>query len=268
MTTTDVAVTSSAPPGPPPEPRVRLWQWQLLVVVVGVGLWQAGVSTGVLSEQVFPEPLGVLRWTWEWHASGASLPDLSATLTAVALGYATGVLAGALVATLLVFVPFLGRVFDPFMGLINGVPKIVLAPLFILVFGLGLSSKVATAALLVFVVSYFNFAGGLRSINRIYIDHVRCLGAARAQMARYLYVPAMATWTVTTLRVALSFAFLGVVVGEFVSSSEGLGRVIKVSASLLEQERLFGAFLTLAVLAACIDRVLVAIERKASAWKL
>jgi NitT/TauT family transport system permease protein len=256
----------------PTEPEVtrapRNWPWQLLVFAAFVVVWHLGVHTGLLSRRSFAEPTEVFAWMWDWHSSGASLPHLGFTLAAAGMGYLAGIVLGASVAALFVFVSFLGRVFNPFMALVNGIPKIVLAPLLVLVFGLGLESKVATAALLVFFASFFNFSGGLRSVNRVLIDNTKSMGASRLQMATSLYLPAMVAWTISTLRVGIAFALLGVVVGEFVGASEGIGWNIKLAGELNQPERLLGALITLGLIAAVVDRVLVVVERRFSQWKL
>lgn len=254
------------------EPEVRRaprnWPWQVLVFAAFVAVWHLGVQAGLLSRRSFAEPAEVFAWMWDWHSSGASLPHLAFTLSAAGMGYLVGIVLGATVAALFVFVPFLGRVFNPFMALVNGIPKIVLAPLLVLVFGLGLQSKVATAALLVFFASFFNFSGGLRSVNRVLIDNTKSMGASRLQMTTSLYLPAMVAWTISTLRVGIAFALLGVVVGEFVGASEGIGWTIKLAGELSQPERLLGALITLGLLAAVVDRVLVVVERRFSQWKL
>lgn len=246
----------------------RNWPWQLVVFAVFVAAWHLGVHTGLLSRRSFAEPAQVFAWMWDWHATGASLPHLGFTLSAAGLGYLVGIVLGASVAALFVFVPFLGRVLNPFMALVNGIPKIVLAPLLVLVFGLGLQSKVAVAALLVFFASFFNFSGGLRSVNQVLIDNTRSMGASRLQMTTSLYLPAMVTWTISTLRVGIAFALLGVVVGEFVGSNQGIGWTIRLAGELTQPDRLLGALITLGLIAAVIDRLLVSVERRYSQWKL
>jgi sulfonate transport system permease protein len=265
-TRTDELPTEAAEPAVRRAPRN--WPWQLLVFAAFVAVWHLGVASGLLSRRSFAEPADVFAWMWDWHSSGASLPHLGFTLSAAGMGYLVGIVLGASVAALFVFVPFLGRVFNPFMALVNGIPKIVLAPLLVLVFGLGLESKVATAALLVFFASFFNFSGGLRSVNRVLIDNTRSMGANRWQMTTTLYLPAMVAWTIATLRVGIAFALLGVVVGEFVGASEGIGWNIKLAGELNQPERLLGALITLGLVAAVVDRVLVVVERRFSQWKL
>ncbi|MFC5290369.1 ABC transporter permease [Actinokineospora guangxiensis] len=274
MTRTAERNASPGEPGGPStdEPTVakapRSWPWQLVVFAAFLAVWHVGVQAGWLSRRSFAEPGQVLAWMWEWHSTGESLPHLGFTLSAAAMGYLVGIALGSTIAVLFFFVPFLGRVFNPFMALVNGIPKIVLAPLLVLVFGLGLESKIATAGLLVFFASYFNFSGGLRSVNQVLIDNTRAMGASTPQMATSLYVPALVAWTISTLRVGIAFALLGVVVGEFVGSNQGVGWNIRLAGELAEPERLLGALITLGLIAALVDRLLVGVERRYSQWKL
>lgn len=253
---------------PAPQRRSRVWHFRILIGVGVLVAWHAAVVWGDLPRTAFAPPAEVLHWAWEWHSSGDSLPHVQATLLAAMAGYLVGVTLGGLVAALFTAVPFLGRVFDPFMALINGVPKIVLAPFLVLVFGLGVSSKVAVAALLVFVASFFTLASGLKSVDRRLLDNARVLGASRFAVVRTVYAPAMFTWVVSTLRIGLGFALLGVVVGEFVGGIEGLGWNIKLAGELAQPERMFGAMLTLALIAVVIDQLLTVAERRGARWRL
>lgn len=247
--------------------RRGVWHWQLLVAVVIVALWQLGSSTGALSARAFAPPADVLSWMWQWHSSGDSIPHVLATVSAAFLGYLVGVLLGVIVATTFVVLPFVERVFDPFMALINGIPKIVLAPFLVLVFGLGVSSKVAVAALLVFVASFFTLSNGLKSVDRYMLNNARVLGAGRIALIRTVYAPAMLTWVVSTLRIGIGFAMLGVVVGEFVGATQGIGWNIKLAGELSEPDRMLGAMLTLGLIAVCLDRLLTLAEKRGTAWR-
>jgi NitT/TauT family transport system permease protein len=246
----------------------RVWLWRI-VSVAGFGLaWAALLESGLLSRHSFAGPIETLEWFWSWHASGDSLTHLASTLTAAAMGYLIGLLLGAAVAALFVFVRGFESVLDPYMAVVNGIPKIIIAPFVVAVFGLGIWSKVTVAALLVFFVSFFNLVNGLKSVNRALINNLRVLGASHWRMATDLYVPAVFSWAMTTLRIGVGFALIGVIVGEFVGSTHGVGHVIKVAGELNEPARLLGALLTLFIFSILIDRLFSNIERRFSRWDI
>lgn len=246
----------------------RLWPWWLASTAAAIGFWQIAIISGLLSERSFSRPADVGRWLWEWHSSGDSLRELSFTLQGAMAGYVLGVASGSLVALLFVAVPWIAEVMDPFMAMFNGIPKVVIAPFLITAFGFGLASKIAVSVLLVFFVAFFNIYAGLKSVDRAMVNNVRALGGSRWRLAKDLYLPAIVSWAMSTLRLGVGFALVGVVVGEFVGSTRGVGRLIKVAGDLAQPDALIGGLITLAVVAGVIDRALVVVERRFSKWTL
>lgn len=246
----------------------RLWGWRLLSLVALVALWALAVAAGLVSARLFAGPVEVAGWLWGWVASGDAVRHVWATLSAALLGYVVGFGIGALVASIFAFLPLLGEVFDPYMAILNGIPKIVIAPLAVLVFGLGIGSKVALAALLVFFVTFFAIYNGLRSVDRALVANLTVLGAGRWRMALDLYLPAILTWAFSAMRLSVGFALVGVIVGEFVGASEGVGWTIKIAGEQNVPERLLGGLVALGIIAAVLDTALSGAERRTSAWRV
>src|SRR4029078_888826 len=122
--------------------------------------------------------------------------------------------------------PFVAAVFDPYIKMLNAVPRVVLAPLFLLWLRLGLWARVALAVTLVFFVMFFNTYQGVRDADRVLIDNVRMLGASERQLVRHVLIPSALTWISSSLQTSLGFAMVGAVVGEYLGSTSGLGYVI------------------------------------------
>lgn len=258
---------STDSPRSPKGPDARsehIWLWRLVSLVAFFAIWTAAVEFGVISQRLFATPLEAFSWLIDWFVSGRAWTHLSATVQGALYGAIAGLVLGALVAALFAFVPLIAQVMDPFMAIVNGVPKIVIAPLVILIFGLGMPSKVAIAGLLVFFVTFFNLYSGLTSVDRRLIANLRILGARRRHMLIDLYLPAIVTWIFATLRISIGFALIGVIVGEFVGSTRGVGWTIKVSSEQLLPDQLFGALIALAIVAVIVDVGLSRVERRFS----
>jgi NitT/TauT family transport system permease protein len=246
-------------------PAVLWWIGTAAVIVV---LWQVAVDTGALSRRSFSTPGEVIRSFWEWHSSGDSLSHLSFTLRAVAAGYLLGVVLGAGVALVFFTQPIIGEIFDPFMAILNGVPKVIIAPPMVLLLGLGIVSKIAVAITLVFFLAFFNILGGLKSVDRSLINNLKVLGASGRDMVVDLYLPAIIAWVMSALRLGIGFAFAGVIVAEFMGSESGLGLTMKYAGERFQPSLLIAALVTLALVAAIVDRMLAVVEQRFSRWKV
>lgn len=246
----------------------HLWLWRVATITAFAAVWALAMAAGWLSHRLFVGPLEVLGWLAGWIASGEAFGHVWTTVSAALLGYAIGFLLGAVVASMFVALPIFGEVFDPYMAILNGIPKIVIAPLMVLVFGLGMGSKVALAALLVFFVTFFSIYNGLRSVDRALIANLKVLGASRFRMALDLYIPAILTWAFSAMRLSVGFALVGVIVGEFVGATAGVGWTISIAGQQNDPARLLGGLVALALIAAVVDTVLSGAERRTSVWRV
>ena len=143
--------------------------------------------------------------------------------------------------------------------MLNAVPRVVLAPLFLLWFGLGIWSKVALAVTLVFFVMFFNTYQGVRDADRVLIDNVRMLGASERQLVRHVLIPSALTWIFSSLQTSLGFAMVGAVVGEYLGATRGLGYVISQAEGTFDTTGVFAGMTVLAV-------VVVVGARECRAW--
>ena len=163
--------------------------------------------------------------------------------------------------------PFLAELLEPVMILLNAMPRVILAPLFVIWLGIGLASKVALAFVLVAVLIFFAVYGGIRDVDRRLIERVQTLGGGRWALLREVYLPSVTAWIMGNLKVAVGFAFTGAVVGEFVASSQGLGYLLSFAQST------YNAALVLALVAADHAFVLVlfvlagCLERRLLRWR-
>src|SRR5205814_946202 len=202
--------------------RATIAAWQLGLAAAIVAAWQAGASAKLLDPFFFSRPsdIAVRIATWIWTGSlwGHLFVTLEESILGLVIGAALGIALGFALARL----PFAARVLDPYIKMLNAVPRVVLAPLFLLWFGLGIWSKVALAVTLVFFVMFFNTYQGVRDASQVLIDNVRMLGATERQLVRHVLVPSALTWIFSSLHTSLGFAVVGAVVGEYLGSTRGL----------------------------------------------
>jgi NitT/TauT family transport system permease protein len=183
------------------------------------------------------------------------------------LGFLYGVIAGIFFGVLLGQIPFLADVLGPYIKVMNAIPRIVLGSIFVVWLGLGTSSKVLLAAVLVFFVVFFNAFQGVREVDRNLINNARVLGATRLAVVRHVVVPSALTWIIASLHVAFGFAVIGAIVGEFLGATKGLGLVIASSQNHFSPDGVFAAMLIIAVIALTAEGLIGQLERRLLAWR-
>jgi NitT/TauT family transport system permease protein len=215
---------------------------RLVVLGVVLGLWEGLARVGVINPFYVPPPSKVAATLFELFADGEIWTHIEATFGAALLGLLLGVVVGAALGTAAALLPLVGEILDPAMTVMNAVPRIILAPLFVIWFGIGIASKVAVTFVLIAVLFFFTVYSGIKEVDQRLVDRVRTLGGGRAVLLREVYLPAVTAWALSQLKVAVGFAFTGAVVGEFVASSRGLGYLLSFAQST------YNASLTLALL--------------------
>ncbi|MBI2185658.1 MAG: ABC transporter permease subunit, partial [Acidobacteria bacterium] len=192
---------------------------------------------------------------------------LEATLVAALAGLLGGLALGIVLGFAAALLPALAELLEPVMILLNAIPRVILAPLFVIWLGIDLASKVALALILVAVLIFFAVYSGIREVDRRLVERVRTLGGGRAALIREVYVPSITAWVIGNLKIAVGFAFTGAVVGEFVASSRGLGYLLQFAQST------YNSALTIALIAVIMAFALVLfalaerLERRLLRWR-
>ena len=241
--------------------------WQLLVGLGALALWQTLVFLNVLDPFFVSRPSDIVQRIGRWIASGTLWGHLAVTLEESLLGLLAGAALGIMLGFSLARSPFVARVFDPYIKMLNAVPRVVLAPLFLLWFGLGIWSKVALAVTLVFFVMFFNTYQGVRDADRVILDNVRMLGATERQLVRHVLVPSALTWIFSSLQTSLGFAMVGAVVGEYLGATRGLGYVISQAEGTFDTTGVFAGMTVLSVVVVIVSMGVSRIERWLLRWK-
>lgn len=239
-----------------------------LALLVGLlGSWEVGYRTGHVDPFSFSSPSLIWHRLEKLFRTGSIWPHVEATGRESVIGLALGFVAGVVLGFVAGLNRFVGKLLEPVMLLLNSVPRIVLAPMFILWFGIGESSKVASAFFLVFVVIFFAVATGLREVPPNYVALVRVLGGGRRALIREVYVPSVLTWVFSSLRITVGFAFTGAVVAEVISSTEGLGYLLNQAQSSFDSSLMMATVVVIMVMIMLIFAVLGRIEARLMRWK-
>lgn len=240
---------------------------QLVVAVVVLGLWEVLARAGVIDEFFFPRPTDIFVTMWQWISSGYIFPHLVVTMQESLLAFVVGVVLGLLFGFALARVEFLARILDPFLQMFNALPRVVLAPVFLLWFGLGIWSKVAFGVTLVFFIVFFNTLEGVRSVDRVLIDNSRMLGAKEWHLLRHVFIPAALTWIFSSLHISVGFAITGAVVGEYLGASAGVGYAIAQAQGVFDTRGVFAGMFILMIVVLVIDVLVNRIERYLLRWR-
>jgi NitT/TauT family transport system permease protein len=241
---------------------------QIAVAVVFIGGWQLLTEVGLLDQFFFSQPTAIADRVWTWLiVTGEIYDDLFVTLQEAFYGLVIGAVLGLVVGFTLARIRLLAAVFDPYVKALNAVPRVVLAPIFLLWFGLGIWSKVAFAVTLVFFIVFFNTYQGVREVDRVLVDNGRMLGASESQLIRHVFLPAALSWIFSSLHVSVGFAIVGAVVGEYLGAAKGIGYVIAQAEGTFDTTGVFAGIVVLSIFTILVDLVVNRVERHLLRWR-
>ncbi len=248
-----------------------VWVARAITLAVVIGGWQMLTNAKIVDPFFFGQPSGILHSLKDWINHGTEYGSLWLqiwiTMKEALLGFVYGVAGGILFGVLLGQSPFLADVLGPYIKVMNAIPRIVLGSIFVVWLGLGTSSKVLLAAVLVFFVVFFNAFQGVREVDRNLVNNARVLGASRLAITRHVVLPSALTWIIASLHVAFGFSIIGAIVGEFLGAQKGLGLVIASSQNHFDPNGVFAAMLIIAVIALTAEALIGLLERRLLAWR-
>ncbi|MGO4666144.1 ABC transporter permease [Bosea sp. 2YAB26] len=252
--------------------RLTLLALQILVAVVFLLIWHVFTVYPLLGDTktiqfFFSTPLQVLGRTWTQLTGGDIYFHLGITLTETVLAFVIGSAAGVFFGFTFARRQLMAAVFDPYIKAANALPRVVLAPIFALWFGLGIWSKVALGFTLVFFIVFFNVYQGVREVSPTVLANARMLGMNERQLFRHVYWPSALTWMFSSLHTSVGFALVGAVVGEYLGSSAGLGYKIHEAESVFDVTGVFSGMLILALFVIVIDSLVTFVEKRLLVWR-
>ena len=245
----------------------RVWLRQLVALALLLAAWEAAGRAGWLNPLYAPAPSKIGGALVELFADGGIWPHLEATFSAAIGGLLIGVAVGGVLGAAAALVPLVAELLEPVMMLLNAIPRVVLAPLFVVWFGIGLASKVALAFVLVAVLAFFTVYSGIKQVDRRLVERVQTLGGGRWAVLREVYLPFVAAWVLGNLKVAVGFAFTGAVVGEFVGASRGLGYLLSLAQSTYNAALMLALVLLIVVFVMLIFAAAGRLERRLLRWR-
>lgn len=239
---------------------------QVAFVVSVLILWEAAAR--IFDTDFWTSsPSQVVAAMIAWAKSGVLWNDLRVTLTAAGVGFVVGSLVGGLVGFVLGWVRRLGDLFEPFVLALYTLPKIALAPLFVLWFGIGLTNKIMFSAMLVFFMVFFTTYQGTRQVDRDLVENARLLGANRWSIWTKIAIPYASIWVFTGIRIGLPYALIGAIVGEFVAAEAGVGFRIKEATSYFDTGTVFAGLVILMFISLLLLGGLKIVERRVMSWQ-
>jgi NitT/TauT family transport system permease protein len=248
-----------------------VWIARAATLATFIGGWQLLASKHVIDPFFYGKPSGIYKelklWFEHGTAFGSIWLQIWVTLKEALLGFVYGVAGGIVFGVALGQVRFLSDVLGPYIKVINALPRIVLGSIFFVAFGLGTTSKVLLASVLVFFVVFFNAFQGVREVDRNLVANARVLGASRWQVVRNVVVPSALVWIIASLHVAFGFSIIGAIVGEFIGAQKGLGLVIANAQNNFNPDGVFAAMALIGVIALTAEALIEQLEKRLLAWR-
>ena len=258
--------------------RTMLRVWQLVVLVAIFAAWHVLTVPGLVPHFLFSddnqaafffgEPLKIFDRVRHWFFVDADIyRHLGVTLLETVLAFAIGTVLGLATGLWLALSPFAAALFDPYIKAMNAMPRVILAPIFAVWFGLGIASKVALGVTLVFFIVFFNVYQGVKEVSPVILANARMLGANRRQLLRHVYLPSATSWVFSSLHTSVGLAFVGAVVGEYLGSSQGVGYLILQAEGSFDIDTVMAGILVLTVFALALDALVGRVEKALMKWQ-
>jgi NitT/TauT family transport system permease protein len=251
--------------------------YQVLALILVFALWYVLTSPTLLPPFYFPEanqaafffgePQKVMLRIWVWFVGGAIYEHLALTLIETLLAFVIGTGLGLVIGLWLALAPVASAIFDPYIKAANSMPRVILAPIFAVWFGLGMWSKVALGVTLVFFIVFFNVYQGVREVSPVVLANARMLGAKARQLLRHVYLPSAMSWVFSSLHTSVGLAFVGAVVGEYLGSARGVGYLILQAEGVFDINTVLAGILVLTAFALCLDTLVSVIEKRLLVWR-
>jgi NitT/TauT family transport system permease protein len=240
---------------------------QVVLGLVLLLLWQ-GASGRLVDNFFISNPLDVGKRLIGWIADGSLFLHIWATVYATVMGFVAGAVIGVVLGIWLGVSPFTSRLLNPYLNALNALPKVALAPLFVLWFGLGIESKIALAAVLVLFLVFLNTYAGVREVDQDLIDGARLMKATRTQVIFKVIVPSAMSWVFAGLKISVPYALIGAVLGEMIAANRGLGYLVQFSGSQFDTAGVFAVLIVIALLAVALNFLVEIVQHRMQQWRV
>jgi NitT/TauT family transport system permease protein len=252
---------SSAPPSRAGRDRALLYVGRAAVGLGFLAAWELA-SGRVWDEFSISKPSAIVERLGDLAASGELWTHLRATMTETLLGLAIGLVAGIVLGLLIATAKRVGQLFYPYVIALYSLPRVALAPLFIVWFGIGLTAKVVMVVTMVLFVAFYNTYEGVKNIDKDLLDMARSMRLSRTATLRWVIMPSITPWLLTSLRLSIGLGLIGAVISELVAATEGVGYYIKLSSNLFDTTGVFAGLVVITLVAMVLEQLVVLIERR------
>ena len=246
--------------------RQKIWLARALLLVGIVSLWQFAAGR-LVSDFFIGRPTEIAETLYIWAMSGKLFFHAGITSIEALLGFLLGSAIGMTFGVVLGRAQTLADVLDPFIMMFYSLPKIALAPMFILWFGIGIDMKIYLTATIVFFLVFLNTYSGVRAVSREQIAIMRLMGASESDILRKVVIPSAITWVFNGLRLSVPYALIGAIVGELIASNKGLGYLLADASGQFDTSGMFAALIAIMMLALALNFAVKWFEKKAMPWK-
>ena len=244
---------------------------RVLVAVVFLGGWELGTRLGWIDPFFWSQPSAIFAKLWYWISQGTELGPLweqaLVTMEETVGGFVVGSILGVIIGVALGRSRLLSDVLGPYIKAANAIPRVVVGALFAISLGLDIKSKIATAAVLVFFVVFFNAFQGVREVDRTLIANARILGAGDRQLTTEILIPSALSWIVASLHTSFGLALVGAVVGELFGATQGVGELIYNAKNQFDAAGVFAGMGLLAAMALVAEALITALEDRLIKWR-
>jgi NitT/TauT family transport system permease protein len=246
----------------------RAFAAHVVCVAAFIGLWEFAASHGFLDPIFFGRPSGIVDYLWKGLITNGQLwLELGYTLFGTTVAFVSGSVAAVALGLLFMMLPRLHHAAEPYLTLVNAMPRIALAPLFLLWFGLGVGSKIAVGFSLTFFIVLSATVAGIRGVDTNHLVLSRTLGATQKQVFFKVTLPAAVPVIFSGLRLGLIFALLGVVGAELIAAEHGLGQTLAYLQSTFSMDGVMGLLLLLALLGLGVTTLMNRLEQSLLDWR-
>jgi len=240
--------------------RLAVHGGQLIFGLAILAIWQT--ASRIWGTFVLSNPLLIVQRIADLASSGKLWPDLRATMIETFVGLIIGMVLGVVLGVLIAPSRLVGRWIYPYIMALYSLPRVALAPLFIVWFGIGLESKIIMVVTMVVFVAFYNTYQGMRNIDSDLLEMVRSFRASRKTELRWVILPSIAPWILTSLRLSIALALIGAVIAELVGASQGLGYYMGYSANVLDTTGVFAGLVIITIIAMLAEQLVALLERK------
>jgi len=247
--------------------NTKIFISQVVLIMIFLVGWELSSRTGIIDPFFISSPTKIVGALANWINDGILFKHIWITFSQALVGLFIGIILGVAFSLIVSFNKTLDRIFQPFLNMMNALPRIAFAPIIVLWFGFGFLSKVIIVVSLVFFIIFFNTYQGIKEINPVLIKNSRIIGANNNQIIYYIYFPSIMTWIFASLRLSIAYSVIASIIGEYVGSTGGIGFLIDNAQSMFDATGVMAGLISITIVVGIVDYFIRLLERKILIWK-